>query len=122
MSKLIFIDKEEIRFNFYCRTENTRHGFKHIVQLFENGIITSTGTCYYINRTWEKWNYQSACLTAMHNKIDKIIDNELKCFKAYHNYDRMTTKRKEEFNQLISENSYIQVLKAVCDDLNKNCY
>ena len=122
MSKAVFIDIDGIRYNFYCRSESTRNGFKHVVQLFENGIITATAQCFYLNRTWECWIYQSCCIEAINKRIQEIRQNELLSFKACHNYNRMTARRQMDFDSLMNENSVIQSLNKVKKALYDNLY
>jgi hypothetical protein len=42
-----------------CRYEKTRSGFRHLATLLVNGCQLQTVKCTYINRTWEKFEYQS---------------------------------------------------------------
>lgn len=57
-----------------------------------------------------------------YSRTNDIKNNELKSFKAYYNYDRMTAKRKQEFDKLIQDNTYIETLNAVETVLQTNCY
>lgn len=122
MSRVIIINENGVNYTFFCRSENTRNGFKHVVELFIGGYRQAFATCYYLNRTWEKYCYQSACLQAVYNRKNEIIDDNLKCFKALHNYSKMTKKRTEEFNQYMDSTGSLDDLKAVYKQLQDNCY
>ncbi len=46
-------------YNVVCNWKNTRSGFKHTANLCENGFsIYETKICY-LNRTWERFEYES---------------------------------------------------------------
>lgn len=42
-----------------CEFESTRNGFRHIAVLLINGYEHSRAKCCYLNRTWERFQYQS---------------------------------------------------------------
>lgn len=54
-----------------CEFVSTRSGFKHVAVLLMNGVEIDRTKCCYINRTWERYTYQSV--------LCKIIG---KCFKG----------------------------------------
>ena len=58
--------------SIYCKCENTRNGFKHVATMYYNKN-TYVAVCYYINRTWEYFEYQSVI-----RKLYYIISNEFK--------------------------------------------
>ena len=58
--------------SIYCKCENTRNGFKHVATMNYNGN-TYVATSYYINRTWEYFEYQSVI-----RKLYYIISDEIK--------------------------------------------
>jgi hypothetical protein len=47
------------RLTIHCRSEKTRSGFRHLASLFENGLITIGAKVCYLNRTWERYEFQS---------------------------------------------------------------
>jgi hypothetical protein len=53
-------------YSIVCNSKSTRNGFKHVATLCKNGQnIYETKICY-LNRTWERFQYESILL--------KIID------------------------------------------------
>lgn len=71
---------------FYnCQTKNTRSGFCHLVQV-ENrfGEILAVAKVNYYNRTWEKYNYQTAMMRAQ-EALKKQIKQAIKG-KVFLNY------------------------------------
>ena len=49
-----------------CKYGNTRNGFKHTATLLKNGYEVSKTKICYLNRTWEKYTFQSV--------LQKIIE------------------------------------------------
>ncbi len=58
--------------SIYCKCENTRNGFKHVATMYYNRN-TYVAVCYYLNRTWECFEYQSVI-----RKLYYIISDEMK--------------------------------------------
>ena len=56
MSKLFEIDNNH---TIFCETVNTRNGFKHVGNLYHNGIEIASTKINYINRTWETYEYET---------------------------------------------------------------
>ena len=56
MSRLFTVDENH---EISCYTENTRNGFRHIGILFENGIEIARTKINYLNRTWERYEYET---------------------------------------------------------------
>jgi len=53
-------------FNIVCRSEKTRNGFRHVVEIVDKcGNTLSRGKVCYINRTWEYYRYQCAIYEAL---------------------------------------------------------
>jgi len=53
-----------------CESEKTRNGFRHLATLMRNGNEEASGKCCYLNRTWEKYEFQSV--------LHKVVEND-KC-------------------------------------------
>jgi len=62
-------------YSIACNTANTRNGFKHVATLHKNGYEVSKTKVCYINRTWERFTYETVL-----NKMIKLYftDEELK--------------------------------------------
>lgn len=100
-------------FTFVCESRNTRNGFAHDCNLFVNGYNDFSATCYYLNRTWEKYRYQSVMRRAVANMREYYIDC-IKCgFMYEHDYSRLTAKRRIELNAVIDNHAGVKM----CDDL-----
>lgn len=89
-------------YTFICSSRSTRHGFAHDCELIKNtSSHLGKATCHYLNRTWERYTYQSVMIETVRNKI---ADYELAArdeFKREHNLSRITSKRKPELDAFI---------------------
>ena len=97
--------------NFY---DDNRYGFNHTSVVFMDGLGMAGGEarCHYINRTWEKYAYQSSAMQAVHNAIDYFKDSAKRMFKLNNNLSRMTKTASEKFAEELKNNSLISALKA----------
>jgi hypothetical protein len=74
------------QYNIVCNWQNTKNGFKHVATLHKNGFsIYETKICY-LNRTWERFEYESILI--------KTID------------DNFTGKEKTRFLEVIKMKRY----------------
>lgn len=56
-------------YNVVCNTKDTRNGFKHTASLCKKGVrIYETKICY-LNRTWERFTYESILLKVVEDFI-----------------------------------------------------
>ena len=110
------------RFEFVCDHRNTRSGFAHDATLFIDGCREETATCYYLNRTWERWGYQSVCLECIW-KLNKWREELIKeQYKIDNGISRITAKRKEELEKIIKSDEKIIILEAAKKKLDKELY
>ena len=84
---------------FQNQIASTRNGFKHTSTLYIDGKEVSTATIYYINRTWEAYEYRTSMRTATTNAMEQIEAAELSDYKTSHGYKRMTSQRVAAFRQ-----------------------
>jgi len=63
-----------------CESERTRSGFRHLATLLRNGIEEETAKCCYLNRTWERYEFQSVLNKVVNKAFEnkKISDKEKK--------------------------------------------
>lgn len=86
-----------IEYELVCDSRNTRSGFAHDCTLFKNGMKQMTGTCYYYNRTWEAYRYQTVMKCTVDKLISELKDDLLKAWKQANGIKRMTKERRNEF-------------------------
>ena len=65
---VILPDADRTSVIFYCHTEKTRYGFRHVCDFRRPGEYSFTrAKCCYYNRTWESFRYESV----LHAAADK---------------------------------------------------
>lgn len=73
-------DVGDNKYSFYCETEDTRYGFRHLCSMFLKGQEVGDSVKKYYNRTWEMFDYQSAMLAAVENS--SVSEEDKKSLKA----------------------------------------
>lgn len=99
-------------YNFFCHTTRTRNGFCHTVRTLADGAWLKATKISYLNRTWERFDYETALKRAI-DKCRKEDRDELyailierkaqdehekaeKFFNAFKSeYDNLSDKNKE---------------------------
>lgn len=99
-------------YNFFCHTTRTRNGFCHTVRTLADGAWLKDTKISYFNRTWERFDYETALKRAI-DKCRKEDRDELyailierkaqdehekaeKFFNAFKSeYDNLSDKNKE---------------------------
>lgn len=61
-------------YTFINEFGSTRHGFKHHTELFEDARFVAEYTAYYLNRTWESYEYQTSMIGACKAHISSLED------------------------------------------------
>jgi hypothetical protein len=51
-----------------ARTTPSRDGFNHVAEYYKDGVLIDSAKVHYINRTWEKYNFE----TAIRKLLDKV--------------------------------------------------
>lgn len=108
-------------FEFVCSSRNTRNGFAHHCSLIVDGgdIDVMDHTCFYYNRTWERYDYQTVMRGLVREQIEILIKWRRSSYMEERGYKRMTQKRLNDFKQWIDDNpgdwihSYICLYEAV---------
>ena len=93
---------ENYTIRFINHWRKTRSGFAHDTSLYINGRPICDATCNYLNRTWEWYRYQTVMLEAAQKAGDDLYKRELPYFKRKNQYDKLTAKRKQEFESYLN--------------------
>ena len=110
--------KELLGFTFVNEAKNTRDGFCHISHLFnEYGREIATGRVNYLNRTWERYEFQTSMKKAVSKALDETIDYLRDVYKIDCQIKRMTKKHQEEFERLLAGRDDIKALNEVLNAL-----
>ena len=96
----------------------TRHGFAHDAKITVWAKNMFCGRhadahCYYLNRTWESYTFQTvlrqACRAAMAGRADEL----LAAYKTDNGYQRMTKKRADEFTETLKSDAEYAAIRSV---------
>ena len=113
--KKLTVDGREVEFVNNWR--DTRYGFAHDTTLFINGRRVAENTCHYINRTWERYTYQSVMRGAVYGLIEDR-ENFLKDkFKDEKGYKKLTPQRKIEFAEVVDADEEIKFYRDIREQL-----
>lgn len=66
-------------YSIVCERHSRRGGFKHVATLIRNGHEIDTTKACYLNRTWERYTYQTV-LRDMINNTTELTDKEKRRF------------------------------------------
>ena len=62
-----------------CEYKSTRNGFKHTAKLYENEYFVQETKCCYLNRTWERFKFDSVLQQladkTKHPEIREFVEN-----------------------------------------------
>lgn len=67
--KNFYFETSDGTYSFYCSTEDTRYGFRHLCDVFKLGEHVGEAVARYYNRTWESYQYESVLLKAVDNIV-----------------------------------------------------
>lgn len=105
------IDGKEITFVNTWR--GTRSGFMHETELYIDGWAATAAKCHYINRTWERYSYQSVMLEAVHKLQQEETEREKRRFKLQHGIKNLMERHKPAFAAFLEENADLALYKQI---------
>lgn len=77
------IFKVSERAQILCEFVSTRNGFRHDARLFINGNEEDKAKVNYINRTWERYEFDTV-IEKLLQKTDLLTDAEKNTFRKSH--------------------------------------
>jgi len=99
-----------------CRSERTRNGFRHLATLLINGSESQNGKRCYLNRTWEKYEFQSV----LYEVVNKAFKNKILSEKDKKTCDAFIKEgkqaREEINNQFKTISTVAQLGEIFCDN------
>ena len=109
--------------SIYCKCENTRNGFKHIATMYYNKN-NYVAVCYYLNRTWECFEYQSVIRKLFYTISDEMKEKAVENWKAAKGKKRISTTERERiykdidalFKESFKEIEQQPVYSYACND------
>ena len=105
------IDGKEILFMNAWR--GTRSGFMHETELYIDGWQAGAARCYYINRTWERYSYQSVMLQAIHNLQEEETNREKNRFRQQHGIKNIMERHKPALAEHLENSETLSFYKKI---------
>lgn len=105
------IEGQEV--TFINTWKGTRSGFQHETELYIDGRHVAAARCYYINRTWERYSYQSVMLEAVHKLQEEETARERAYFLQVNGYKNMMEHRKAAFLEYLENNKNLAFYKQI---------
>ena len=91
----------------------TRSGFMHETELYINGWAATAAKCHYINRTWERYSYQSVMLQAVHNLQEEETNREKNRFRQQHGIKNIMARHKPALDQQLENSKTLSFYKKI---------
>ena len=110
MHRLSIEGKEIIFINTW---HSTRSGFAHETELYIDGWHAAAARCRYINRTWERYSYQSVMLEAVHKLQEEETARERAYFLQVNGYKNMMASRRTAFLEYLENNKNLAFYKQI---------
>jgi len=103
---------------FHNEFKNSRNGFAHVSNMFtSDGYELTTARANYINRTWERFTFQSVMRSAVHEMVEELTSIFRNRFKEEHGVNRMTRKNKDLFKQFLEDNKDVRIHRTTLSEL-----
>ena len=94
------------KYSFVNRSKSTRHGFKHVSELFNEGAFECMAVCHYLNRTWESYPFQTSMKECFRQLIDSRSEWLINEYKRETGRMRLSADMKKDIvdaDELIAE-------------------
>ena len=120
MVKTINMDGK--RYEFICRSWGTRSGFAHGAEIIdmENYTIMARAKRFYLNRTWECWDFQSAILDAI-EKAKSYREEAIKDrMKEVNGWKKMNGERWGKLHQALGADPEFSTLTKLYNEMKGN--
>lgn len=104
-------------FKFVCESRNTRNGFAHDCTLFINGNEYEKVSCFYLNRTWEEYQYQTVCKKAIDNEAEWKTARLKSIYKAENHLCRISARAQAELEQIYADDEFLTACREVRAEL-----
>jgi recombinational DNA repair protein RecT len=62
-------------YSIVCEAQGTRNGFRHVAILFKNGAEIDRDKVNYLNRTWERWTFETVIKRLIERHFEREIEN-----------------------------------------------
>lgn len=107
----------ETEYEFVNQWQNSRNGFNHISTLFKNGYELATHKVHYINRTWERYQFQTAMKGAVEDTLDEYYKRCECMYKELNDISRITKAHRDKIDENYNAQPTIQELKKLYENI-----
>lgn len=91
----------------------TGSGFMHETELHIDGWAATAAKCHYINRTWERYAYQSVMLEAVHKLKEEEIERAKRRFKQLLGIKNLMERHKPAFASYLENSEELSFYKKI---------
>jgi hypothetical protein len=105
------IDGKEIIFINTWR--GTGSGFLHETELYIDGWAATAAKCHYINRTWERYAYQSVMLEAVHKLQERETEQEKRLFRQQNGIKNIMARHKPALAEQLENSKNLSFYKKL---------
>ena len=105
------IDGKEIIFINTWR--GTGSGFLHETELYIDGWAATAAKCHYINRTWERYAYQSVMLEAVHKLQERETEQEKRLFRQQNGIKNIMARHKPALAEHLESSKNLSFYKKL---------
>ena len=92
---------------------STSRSWGHKTNVLKNGYEMAEHKCRYINRTWERYTYQSCMFCAVADIKDRELNRFIDNYKYENNIARFKKGQKEEIIKLFEKTEIAKDLKKL---------
>lgn len=104
---------------FVNNSRSTRNGFAHDSELYINDNYKGKHSCYYLNRTWECYRYQTVMMGLVDNLIEERKNYIKADYKRANNIARLTQKHNGKIAGLFKADDRIVLYEAIIKELKR---
>ena len=102
-----------IEFAFASEFKDSRNGFSHVCDLYANGEWIASAKRHYLNRTWERYRYQSVMLDSIRTVQERMKAGAVSEYKREHGIQRLRAENRERVEAEAEQNPLYKTLEAL---------
>jgi hypothetical protein len=104
---------------FVNNSRSTRNGFAHDSELYINDNYRGKHSCHYLNRTWERYRYQTVMVGLVSNLIEERKNYIKADYKRENNIARLTQKHAVKMAELFEADDILALYRAIIEELKR---
>lgn len=108
------------KYEFINGWNHTSYNTTEISELFINGYKVTEGRYTWINRPWQKYDYEIAMRLAIENLIEIRCDNLKYGFMVTNDYKKLTDERRKELNAIYKQDKKLKEYRRVLNRIEKS--